>query len=554
MSWEPLDGDLFPSLGWSVIDWITENLVRPDAGLVSEPFRLYPEQEDFVLNFYRLDPETGRRKYRRGVLSRPRGWGKSPFAAALMAVEGLGPVVFDGWDADGQPVGKPWSEIRTPLIQVAATSEDQAGYTFDALLEMMEGPVVDNYRGVELLGSQINLPNGKIERITSASRSLKGARADFTVADQTEEWVQSNGGKKLHQVLDSNAAKRGGSYLETPNAFIPGEGSVAEDSANYWSMIQEGKAVADGLYYDHREAPGNVDVAERESLTLGLRVAYGDASGHPDGCLIHEPACPPGHADLESRIQSFWDLTKDVQVARSDYLNLVVAASDSWLSNPELRAVVDAEKVVGPDEPIVVGFDGSRGRGKGTADATALIGCRVSDGHLFVLDVWEQPRNVQLWTVPVADVDARVREVFRDYTVVGFYADPNGWTSQISEWEAKFGKDLPVKARREAPMTYWPRGKDNNVPRLVEELHDAVVNEECSLDGSTVLIRHMLNARRRGRRGGYLLYKAYPDSPDKIDAAYAAVMAWKARLDAVSSGAGLQKKQIPQRRRTAVIR
>jgi hypothetical protein len=25
----------------------------------------------------------------------------------------LGPVVFDGWDADGQPVGKPSSEIRT---------------------------------------------------------------------------------------------------------------------------------------------------------------------------------------------------------------------------------------------------------------------------------------------------------------------------------------------------------------------------------------------------------------------------------------------------------
>lgn len=554
MSWEPLDGDAFPTLGWGVIDWISENLVRPDAGLASEPFRLYPEQEDFVLNFYRIDPGTGRRKYRRGVLSRPRGWGKSPFAAALMGVEALGPVVFDGWDADGQPVGKPWAEIRTPLIQVAATSEDQAGYTFDALLEMMEGPVVDNYRGVELLGNQINLPSGKIERITSAARSLKGARADFTVADQTEEWVQSNGGKKLHQVLDSNAAKRGGSYLETPNAFIPGEGSVAEDSANYWSMIQEGKAVADGLYYDHREAPGDTDATDRESLTLGLRIAYGDASKHPGGCLIHEPACPPGHADLEDRIQSFWDLTKDVQVARSDYLNQVTHASDAWVSRPEVTAIVDAEKVVADGDTIVVGFDGSRGRGKGTADATALIGCRVSDGHLFDLDVWEQPRNAKLWTVPVADVELRVAEVFERYNVVGFYADPNGWTSQISAWEAKYRSRLKVKARNDSPMSYWPRGKGANVPQALEQLHDAIINQECTLDGSTVLVRHLLNARRRERRGGYLLYKAYPDSPDKIDAAYAAVMAWKARLDAVSSGAGLQKKQIPQRRRTAVIR
>lgn len=554
MSWKPLDGDLFPSLGWQIIDWITENLARPDAGLVSEPFRLYPEQEDFVLNFYRLDPATGRRTYRRGVLSRPRGWGKSPFAAALMAAEGLGPVVFDGWDAYGQPVGKPWAELKTPTIQVAATSEDQAGYTFDALLEMMEGPVVDNYPGTEPLSEQVNLPSGTIRRITSAARSLKGARADFTVCDQTEEWVPSNGGKRLHQVIDSNAAKRSGSYLETPNAFIPGESSVAEDSANYWAMIQEGKAIADGLYYDHREAPGDTDATDRESLTLGLRISYGDASDHAGGCLIHEPPCPPGHAELESRIQSFWDLTKDPQVARSDYLNQVTHASDSWLSRPELTAVVDVEKVVEPEDPIVVGFDGSRGRAKGVADATALIGCRVSDGHLFVLDIWEQPRNVQSWTVPVADVDARVREVFNDYTVVGLYADPNGWTSQVSEWEAKYGKQLTVKARREAPMSYWPKGKDSNVPRLLEELHDAVINEDCSLDGSTALIRHMLNARRRRTRSGYLLYKAYPDSPDKIDAAYAAVMAWKARLDAVSAGAGTQTKQIPARRRTAVIR
>ncbi|GAA1333890.1 terminase [Brachybacterium rhamnosum] len=554
MPWTPIGGDEFPTLGWEVIDWITENLVRPDAGLVTEPFRLYPEQEDFVLNFYRLDPATGRRKFRRGVLSRPRGWGKSPFAAALMAVEGLGPVVFDGWDADGQPVGKPWSEIRTPLIQVAATSETQSRYTFDALLEMMEGPVIDNYRGIELLGTQVNFPSGRAEMVTTAARTMKGARADFTVCDQTEEWVPSNGGGRLHQVIDSNAAKRGGAYLETPNAFIPGENSVAEKSANYWSMIQEGKAIADGLYYDHREAPGDTDTGDRESLTIGLRIAYGDASQHPDGCLIHQPACPPGHADLEPRIQSFWDLTKDVQVARSDYLNQVTHASDSWLSRPELNAVVDLEKVVAADDPIVVGFDGSRGRARGVADATALIGCRVSDGHLFVLDVWEQPQSAATWHVPVADVDARVREVFADYNVVGFYADPNGWTSQLSEWEAKYGAKLAVKAKREAPMTYWPKGKDSNVPRLLEELHDAVVNGDCSLDGSTVLMRHMLNARRRRTRSGYLLYKAYPDSPDKIDAAYAAVMAWKARLDAVSSGAGSKRKQIPARRRTAVIR
>jgi hypothetical protein len=40
-----------------------------------------------------------------------------------------------------------------------------------------------------------------------------------------------------------------------------------------------------------------------------------------------------------------------------------------------------------------------------------------------------------------------------------------------------------------------------------------------------------------------LLYREYPESPDKIDAAHAAVMAWKARLDAVSAGLGARRKK-----------
>jgi hypothetical protein len=44
-------------------------------------------------------------------------------------------------------------------------------------------------------------------------------------------------------------------------------------------------------------------------------------------------------------------------------------------------------------------------------------------------------------------------------------------------------------------------------------------------------------------RTGYLLLKAHPQSADKIDAAYAAVMAWKARLDAVTAGLGARRKK-----------
>ncbi len=144
MPWRPSVPGEVPTLGFAVIDWITENLAAPDrAGF--EPFRLYPEQAQFVLRFYELDPVTGRRKRRRGVISRPRGWGKSPFLAALAIVEALADVVPDGWDANGQPVGKPWSEVRTPLVQIAAVAEAQTKNTWRPLLEMLEKQADDGH-------------------------------------------------------------------------------------------------------------------------------------------------------------------------------------------------------------------------------------------------------------------------------------------------------------------------------------------------------------------------------------------------------------------------
>lgn len=67
------DGD-FPTLGYLAADWIENYLQRPDS-VDEEPLLLYQEQLDFLLEFYRIDPLTGRRVYHRGVLSRPRGWG-----------------------------------------------------------------------------------------------------------------------------------------------------------------------------------------------------------------------------------------------------------------------------------------------------------------------------------------------------------------------------------------------------------------------------------------------------------------------------------------------
>ncbi|MCX5598447.1 terminase [Streptomyces phaeochromogenes] len=543
MPWIPPEPGAVPTLGYGVIDWISEMLAAPDRGEY-EPFLLYPEQEDFVLRYYELNPRTGKRRFRRGVISRPRGWGKSPFLAALAIVEALGPVVPDGWDAEGQPVGKPWSEVRTPLVQIAAVSETQTKNTWTPLLEMLQGPVIDEYPGLEPLDTFVNLPRGRIEPITSSARTVKGNKPVFAVLDQTEEWVRSNRGNRLAETMRINAAKIGGTTIESPNAFIPGEGSVAEESAAFWAKIREGRARDDGLFYDHREAPAETDMTDRQSLIAGLTFTYGDSADRNGG-----------HVDLDTLVATIWDPSTDPQTARADFLNQITHASDSWISQPEWAGVAAADKVVGRGEEIVLGFDGSRRRNRGVTDATALVGCRVSDGHLFLLGCWEQPDGPfgQDWQVPTVEVLATVEDAFREYKVVGMYADPARWESHVAKWEADHGRRLKLKASVQHPIEWWMTGgRSNQIVRALEKFRSSVVDGELTHDGSSVMTRHILNARRRESRSGIQIMKEHPDSAKKIDVAVAAVLAWQARVDAMAKGLG--KKKAGKSGRVVVLR
>lgn len=539
MPWKPDFPGEQPSLGWAMLDWYTDMLAQPDSAEY-QPLQLTTEQAQFVLDWYRVDPLTGRFVYRRGVLSRAKGWGKSPIMGALGAGEALGPVVFDGWDADGRPVGKPWSEIRTPRVQFAALNEDQTRNAFEPMSEMLrEGPVMDYY-DIEPMETFVALPKGRIEYITAAALSKEGEKPVFAALDQSEGWVKSNGGVNLAAVLRRNAGKIGGRTIETPNSYRPGMGSVSEATFAYAQAIDEGRATETGLLVDHREAPAGTDMSDDDSLRKGLLYAYGDSAQDAGGWV-----------DLDRIMAEIRDPATDPQDARQYYLNQVTHASDAWVSRPDIMAAVDNTKQVVAGETIVLGFDGSRGRTRGKADATALVGMRLADKHLFTVKVWERrDSDPQDWSPNPAEVDAVVRETFEEFNVVGFYADPSGWNLQVAQWEADFARQLRVKASRDEPIAAWPRGKDSRVTEYVERLRQALVMGEISWDGSSALMRHMLNARRRSTRTGYLLYKQFPDSPDKIDAAYAAVMAYKACLDAVAKGATKSKKR---KRRKAVL-
>lgn len=538
------------TLGFIVLAAMEELLASPDSSDY-KPFIPTPEQAEFVLRFYEVDRETGRRRiYRRGVYSRPKGAGKSPFMAAIAAIEALGEVVPDGFDASGQPVGKPWWTVRTPWVQLAAVSEDQTRNAWIPLLEMLRnGPVIDEFPGLDPMDTFIALPgSGRIEYVTSSSLSREGNRPVFAVLDQTESWHPGNGGVKLADTLRRNLAKTGGTSIETPNAFVPGDDSVAESSAAYHGLIREGKARDTGLLYDHREAPADIDLSDRDALLDGLRYAYGCASAEP--CVLEGHDHDPGWVDIERIAQEVYDLATSPQDARRYYLNQVTHATDAYIAAPEWAACKAANKQVKPGDVVVLGFDGSRGRAKGKPDATALVGCRVSDGHLFELGVWEAPDGPgqESWEPPLVEIDAAVESAFKRYKVVGFYADPaKNWRSKVNEWEARYHRHLKVKVSRDHPCEWWMTGgRSGLIQRAVEAFSGAVMSGDLSHDGSYKLTQHVLNARQRVRRQKLTVGKEHDYSPRKIDACVAAILAWQARLDAVAAGIG-GSRAVPKR-------
>src|SRR5699024_9332192 len=179
--------------------------------------------------------------------------------------------------------------ISTPLPYTTLFRSDN---TWDPLKDMLEvSPIMEYYDGIIPQATEILLPRGKIQKSTASASSAKGKRSVFAALDQTESWVPANGGLDLHDVLSSHVAKNVERYIETPNAFYHGEGSVAEGSYTYWRMAEEGRLRAPRLYYDHREAASDYDIEDYDQLIEALRESYGDASGDPRGCAIHMPPC-----------------------------------------------------------------------------------------------------------------------------------------------------------------------------------------------------------------------------------------------------------------------
>lgn len=124
----PLDAEPFPTLGPQVAAFIRERCVFGPGSLAGKPAVLDAEKLGALYRLYEVYPRghrrAGQRRFTRGALEWRKGTAKTEFAAWVTFCElhPEAPVRFDGWDASGNPVGRP---VAFPYIPMMATTEEQ---------------------------------------------------------------------------------------------------------------------------------------------------------------------------------------------------------------------------------------------------------------------------------------------------------------------------------------------------------------------------------------------------------------------------------------------
>jgi hypothetical protein len=514
------------TLGWGYLAWCGIWL-RDKTG---QPWQFTPEQARFELWFYALD-EHGDFLHHSAVLQRLKGWGKDPVAACKSAAECFGPVKFSHWE-NGRPVG---TDEQSAWVQVATVSQEQTKNTFKLFPSLISPEARQRY-GIQV--GKLNVyglgDTRQIEAVTSNPLSIEGGRPTLTIRSETQNWNSSNGGHDMAGAMEGNAAKsEGGSarMLDICNAYRPGEDSVGERVREAWEATQgseeaEATAMDFGLLYDSLEAPPDAPLTA-DAAPAVVESIRGDShwlDTRPRGRIVKSilnPSNPPSES-------------------RRKWYNQITATEDAWVTPQEFDQLADPQTVEAGERIFIFG-DGSK-----SDDATALIGCRLSDGHLFTIGVWQRPPRSDGWIVDRMDVDRRYREAQALWHVVGSWFDPSDarddetgerfWEPILDGWHRDFGESLEfwaVDKGDERHSIAWdmrsPKRLETftvHAERFVTDIREG----DLSHDGTERLKQHVKNARRRPNRYGVGLGKEHRESSRKIDAAVCAVgarMMWR---------------------------
>lgn len=548
----------FPTLGDLADAWITQHCRVPDGFTRGAPMQLADWQFWCTANRYRVRPDAvyvapedvgpdnpptlnQAFYYRQTLIVAPQKTGKGPWSASQVAFEACGPSVFGGWAQPGDvyrcedhgcPCGWEYEYLAgepkgvrhpSPLIQITATSEDQADNIYRPLRAMINlGPlkhllaVREGF--IRILGLSGDDDLDRIDVVTASANSRLGNPISDAEHDEVGLYTKSNKMIGVAETQRRGAAGMGGRTHATTNAWNPAENSYAQQ------VFESGSPDVFVFYRDPDTAP---ELRTKDGKPL-------DYSKKADRRRIHEYVYRGSWwVNLDSIEAEASELMKtDPAQAERFFGNRRVSGSGTWLaglSDWDDRKVSPA-LVIEPRTKVCGGFDGS--------DNNDHTGIRLETLRQYqftpTYDVGGEQRPAY-WKpqehggrIPRSEVLAAFEQIANRFHIVRFYLDPWFWETEIDALAARYGESVFIK---------WPTNQIGRMHPALERFRTDIGNPEALFthdDDPNVRI-HIGNAVVRARPGErYIIGK--PNEHQKIDLAMSSTLAHEATLDAIAAG------------------
>lgn len=544
----PLDAEPWPTLGPQVCDFIEDHGIYGPGSLQGNPYEIDPEFRAWLYRCYEVYPQghewAGRRRFKRAGMSVRKGLAKTEREALVVFAElhAEGPVRCDGFDAAGQPVGRP---VRSPYIPMLAYSVNQVEeLAYGALRYIVEnGPDADLFdvsleRIMRL--DERGREDGKAVPLAQSPNARDGARTTLNAYDEPHRLYLPRM-KQAHATMEANLPKR---PLESPwslyvgTAGEPGQGSVAEDLHREAEKAAAGTLLRPDLFYLYRtDDDPDRDLTDKAERIQAIREATGPAG-----------EWGPGQFD---DIASQWDREgADTNYLERVWLNRWTRSNEQafrvtrWnaeLSHVDGDPAKPQRSRIPKGAAVGVGFDGARLR-----DSTALVVTELATGTQELWGLWEQDLDDPDWEVPADEVDQTVEQVYKYFRVWRMYGDPPYWVTELGIWAG----------RHKGQVVEWWTNRIKESAYAVRAYREAQASGAVGWSPEHYMAadfaRHIGNAGRKETKilddkGEPLDILAKIHKDRKFDAAMAGLLSWQAYLDAHKAGAA--KPRTPSRPR-----
>ena len=445
------------------------------AGSMGEPLVLREWQKELVRNMFAGDGLA--LKHRVQLIGMPRKSGKS----ALGSILALYSLI----------VGPQGGEVYS-----VAAEKEQARIVFKDAKRMVESsPELSEMATLYRDAIEIKSKGSVYRALSAEAYSKEGLNPHFVLFDELH--AQPN--RELFDVMSLAMGSRGNlaSLVAITTAGVKmdntGRDSIAYTLYNYGKTVGSKEADDPTFFMAWWEDDG--DHRDPETWRKA-NPGYGD---------ISDPA------DFVSAVKR----TPEAEF-RTKRCNQWVSSATAWLPGGAWDAC-EEQFEISQDDEIVLGFDGSF-----SGDASVIVGATIPKDEdekvrIFLVKAWEKDltEDDDNWRVDIGEVEN---------TIIDFCANhPN--VREIACDPFRWQRSMQVLEDRGLPVVEWPSTSARRMVTACAIFYDGVVEKRFAHDGNPVLARHLENAVTKIDNLGPRIVKEKRNSPRKIDAAVAAILA-----------------------------